>query len=573
MDNAFFQDPFMFDATEVESFFSGDPYQDTQTLSSSSSPDAILLDSPLSSPSREESFQPAAGTWLVDPVITPDNFLDMKYEPSFVQQVPVLPVQETFPMPYPLPVPSPTIVEHPVLTPSPEGQIKDATSEEDSEEDKKAKRPQKKRKLSTTTSVSSITKTKAAKQKEKEKEISIEINADRPFGLTRDELLTISSAQFEAYVNKLTEKRDLTSQEKSELKRQRRLIKNRESAQASRQRKKVNMEQLESKVQELENERQTLKEQVAALANANSRLEAELMYYRKSVSPNFVTDMVSRGLNYVNSIGKPVLPSSSNLQTASLVVMVVLFSFGLLFPSFLSQKALPAPLCETVPVTNARIFDVDNYKPVSQDKELDDIIAEQNLPLRRLMKTYKEKGKLESNMMEVENANSTPKEFYAPASAPSAPVTGTTANIVESAVPQKTTEPAVPEQALPPQTHQVSISNMSSALHFKPNTTYLFCQNVSQIVPPSSVTSAENSSTPPQITLIIPPDSLSSPVSGSTNNFSTSDYNGAPSPYFVLDVYSSTSSDKPKPSFLEVTCSVVDMNFLPLSEEVFPGCQ
>jgi len=56
--------------------------------------------------------------------------------------------------------------------------------------------------------------------------------------LSRDELLSFTSKQFEDYVQKLEHGKSLSGEEKKELKRQRRLIKNRESAQASRQRKK-----------------------------------------------------------------------------------------------------------------------------------------------------------------------------------------------------------------------------------------------------------------------------------------------------------------------------------------------
>jgi hypothetical protein len=70
--------------------------------------------------------------------------------------------------------------------------------------------------------------------------------------ISREDLLKFSSEDLEAYVKALSATRPLTTAENKEIKRQRRLIKNRESAQQSRKRKKDKVGDLEQQVSELE---------------------------------------------------------------------------------------------------------------------------------------------------------------------------------------------------------------------------------------------------------------------------------------------------------------------------------
>jgi len=269
--------------------------------------------------------------------------------------------------------------------------------------------------------------------------------------------------------------------------------------------------------------------------------------------------MVSRGLNYVSSM-KPGIPhsimppSNSGLQAASLVMMVVLFSFGLLFPAFLSTRALPSnafrdTISHSAPFNQGRIFNDDNYKPTSQNRDLAEIIAEQQIPLRRLA--------VEIDHVTVESLIEPERETHTFFDVPSL---------------KKTTISEIPEIPQIPAS-EVILSDVPQMLHFKPNTTYLLCHNVSQIIPPPTMSSSSPPSDefPPQIVFIIPPDSFGSKLSEKNlGAFTSSEKISSESISSIsVAVHSvpSPSGEFPEgQSLLEVTCSILDVNFLPMTK-------
>eukprot|EP00026_Physarum_polycephalum_P011457 Phypoly_transcript_11686.p1 GENE.Phypoly_transcript_11686~~Phypoly_transcript_11686.p1 ORF type:complete len:252 (+),score=44.11 Phypoly_transcript_11686:37-756(+) len=94
--------------------------------------------------------------------------------------------------------------------------------------------------------------------------------------ISRDELLRFTSDDLEAYVKTLSASRTLTAADLKEIKRQRRLIKNRESAQQSRKRKKDKVGDLEGQVAQLETVNEERKAKLEEIQAENVILKAEV---------------------------------------------------------------------------------------------------------------------------------------------------------------------------------------------------------------------------------------------------------------------------------------------------------
>lgn len=82
---------------------------------------------------------------------------------------------------------------------------------------------------------------------------------------SRSQLLSMSSVEFDEYVNKLNEVRELNQEEKKIVKTYRRMIKNREYASSSRAKKKAEFSYLKKHVEILKNENNELKKEIERL--------------------------------------------------------------------------------------------------------------------------------------------------------------------------------------------------------------------------------------------------------------------------------------------------------------------
>eukprot|EP01097_Dermamoeba_algensis_P003547 TRINITY_DN2448_c0_g1_i1.p1 TRINITY_DN2448_c0_g1~~TRINITY_DN2448_c0_g1_i1.p1 ORF type:complete len:457 (-),score=119.89 TRINITY_DN2448_c0_g1_i1:230-1600(-) len=162
------------------------------------------------------------------------------------------------------------------------------------------------------------------------------------FSLTRDDLLKLSSDTLDNLAQTLASTRPLTDDERKQLKKQKRLIKNRESAQLSRQRKKVYLEDLEVKVSRLTEENDDIRRSLTSISEENRRVKEELFYWQHLALKT--NEVPSTSLPSAAVLSSPTLPLSllsaqkkaagkPNMKLSGLYLLIVLLSFGLFFNS------------------------------------------------------------------------------------------------------------------------------------------------------------------------------------------------------------------------------------------------
>jgi hypothetical protein len=161
------------------------------------------------------------------------------------------------------------------------------------------------------------------------------------FSLTREDLLKLSSETLDTLAQTLASTRPLTDEERKQLKKQKRLIKNRESAQLSRQRKKVYLEDLEVKVSRLTEENDEIRRSLSSLSEENRRVKEELFYWKHLVmkSNEAPSAPVAQGVSPHSAVplslvsGQKKTNGKQNLKMSGLYLLIVLLSFGLFFNS------------------------------------------------------------------------------------------------------------------------------------------------------------------------------------------------------------------------------------------------
>jgi len=363
-----------------------------------------------------------------------------------------------------------------------------------------------------------------ARRPKKRRRTALKKGAEDANEVSELDLLHLSLTEYEELVTSITSGRDLSPNEKQQFTRQRRLIKNRESAQASRQRKKSYIEDLERKVNELVNENAQLKQTVTTLTSEKNRLEVlfvqQAMTGEKKEGVDLSTD-VFQVLNNKNGVNL----KSNNNKATMIVLLIVLFSFGLLFHQVATQKSFSVVNTDRniEPVVSKKTQKLDQFlvpgpvKVVDVHPQLEEV-----MPSRHLKKTTKRVMKHETSL--PSRGTKRMKDDQ-----PLQPIKN-----------QKSTNPPAPKST------RKDLSEVSKIIrpeiaNWKPNTTYLLCTNVSQIIPPPSA-SIEDPDAPLMVSFLIPPDSL----------------NGS-------QATSSTSDNLGDESVLEVTCQVVDVSNIPLN--------
>jgi hypothetical protein len=188
--------------------------------------------------------------------------------------------------------------------------------------------------------------------------------------LSREALLNTSSEDFDDLVSAIQARRSLTEAEKKEVRRQKRLIKNRESAATSRNRKK----------QALEN-----------LAEENKKLKDELEYQNSRwAAVEAMLQRTGQLKSFLSEFGAPI---GHNKKTAGMGMMfIVLLSFGLFMnlPFFAvssgSHNALPTQSQANLRRLMSHESDIandfnNNVENVSCYSEYDDpIVIAHNIP-------------------------------------------------------------------------------------------------------------------------------------------------------------------------------------------------
>lgn len=135
---------------------------------------------------------------------------------------------------------------------------------------------------------------------------------------------------------------NLTREEERELKRQRRLIRNRESAHASRRRRKDHLSTLEQELRDARAEADALRRRLAEVTNHASAMQAELDRLGATMS-------AAAGVAETAFPGLKLHASGAPFRVASVCLMVMLFSFGLFFNPSGGEVPLAAALPEPVP--------------------------------------------------------------------------------------------------------------------------------------------------------------------------------------------------------------------------------
>jgi hypothetical protein len=139
--------------------------------------------------------------------------------------------------------------------------------------------------------------------------------------LPREDLLKLSSKELDEYAERIRQVRPLTSEEEKDIRRQRRLIKNRESAHLSRQRRKSHMETLEGQLNAVNEENSRLKAEMESLRRENSGLKEQVGRLAKVIQQ---TPSLLNTVKSFTSVGKTTnAQKTMYLLVTSLELLVV----------------------------------------------------------------------------------------------------------------------------------------------------------------------------------------------------------------------------------------------------------
>lgn len=284
-----------------------------------------------------------------------------------------------------------------------------------------------------------------------------EVNADGP--LFPSSVSTMTSSEFEGYLERLGSVRAFSPSERSEIKRQRRLVKNRESAQASRLRKKEFVDELHVRLAELEKENAELRTELDRYKAQTSDLNDELSQYRAYCEENgLIPPTIERRYSHLY-----------NGKTAGIVVMMVLFSFGLMFGSFSNSPSSSGALT-ILPVDTSspgRIFKMGDFAKASFNIQDDGGQLTEDISPSRLRR-----------------------------------IMGGSAGVIESSAESVQSSGLSMKQC---DNAHADLSFPNVAIDWNPNTTYLYCGSLSKLEPPAHSRVPPDQTLPLTLSFLLPP--------------------------------------------------------------------
>jgi len=315
----------------------------------------------------------------------------------------------------------------------------------------------------------------------KKRKLEIDLNPDTnscKIVFDRDELLQISSDDFDNYIEKLEKTKTFSKGDKKEIVRQRRLIKNRESAKESRKRKKSHVSELEDKVNILSDINGKLQSSFNAVSQENMHLKIELDRIKNLMNNSGLIGQLQNGVSQIkrqyddNSVGS--------------LMFVILLSFGLFFTLGIKENS-PFSLTEpsgSFKSYSERIFTKDdNFK---QTGFTGDLLIDNPRIKEVFEKSTKITAEIVTPKPEVErmifgskNANYSfedveEKFLDSPSSTKSSF--------------EKIEETSEDEDVVMSEETKGLENVLMANIQFEPNTTYLLCERVKYLTPSSGET-------------------------------------------------------------------------------------
>lgn len=156
--------------------------------------------------------------------------------------------------------------------------------------------------------------------------------------LPRETLLNITSTDMLRYVKYLRENYVLTAEQEKELKHQKRLVKNRESARNSRQKKQDQISDLQAEIEVLKQEISQLKEQNNTLIQENIALKASAHKGCDTVNDDD-DDTGSSADSNSNSSSSSKNTAGKAFRLTGILFFAMLFSIGMLLDKFQSGNS------------------------------------------------------------------------------------------------------------------------------------------------------------------------------------------------------------------------------------------